>query len=290
MDLPYYATECAAQRTKVRSPLQSFCAGAVVQALGRAPAVVWLRRLTRAERTALLAALVLVAPASAALAKDPPIGSNYGPPPDWAHYREIAETELRHRLVDPDSAKVRWPNFYLQRGFTPFLSKRVNGYATCGYLNARNRTGGYSGEVPFVVVVDHDQVLYLQVAKGDLDAREMAQLCDRGGFQPAPADVATSAAPAAPQPNRFGFTLTAVPDGAYVATVASGSPAERAGLKPGLVISSLNGVALKGMAASTVEQMLGGAEGDVTLQAIGGGMVRLGGTGPAPKPASGARP
>lgn len=290
MDLLHYAPECAAQRIRGRSPLQSFCLGAVVQGLGRVPTGVWLRRLTLAERMAFLVALALVAPTGAALAKDPPFGTNYGPAPDWAHYRELVETELRHRLIDPDSAKVRWPNFYIQRGFTPFLSKRVYGYATCGYLNSRNRMGGYAGEAPFIVVIDHDQVLYLQVAKSTLDAREMAQLCDKGGFPPAPSDVTASTAQVVPQANRFGFTLTAVPDGAYIATVASGSPAERAGLKPGLVISSLNGVALKGMAAATVEQMFGGTQGEVTLQTIGGGTVRLADTRPAPKPSSGAHP
>jgi len=74
--------------------------------------------------------------------------------PDWALFRRNAETALRARLIDPDSARIDWPYGFLRGSWRPFLSKRIDGYWSCGSINARNRMGGYTGSTSFVVVLD----------------------------------------------------------------------------------------------------------------------------------------
>jgi hypothetical protein len=74
--------------------------------------------------------------------------------PDWALFRRNAETTLRGRLIDPDSARIQWPRGFVMGTWKPFMSKGIEGYWTCGLINARNRMGGYTGSTAFVVVMD----------------------------------------------------------------------------------------------------------------------------------------
>jgi hypothetical protein len=74
--------------------------------------------------------------------------------PDWRLFRERGEAALKARLIDPDSARIEWPRGFLYGTWKPVLSKRVEGYWTCGLINARNRMGGYTGSTAFVVVLD----------------------------------------------------------------------------------------------------------------------------------------
>jgi hypothetical protein len=200
----------------------------------------------------------------------PLVGTDYGPPPDWANYKALAEAAVRARLVDPDSAKFRWPMGYAKRGYTAFLSKRIYGYDTCGYVNSRNRMGGYVGETAFIVVIDRGQVLALDF--GDSDGLGMvSELCAKTSF---PSVESMVQAPAAPRLD-YGFALTSVADGAYVSAVSPGSTAEKAGLKPRMVVAQLNGISLKGMAMTTIDQLLAATDGSVTLTIIGGNTVRV---------------
>jgi len=74
--------------------------------------------------------------------------------PDWTLFRRNAESTLSNRLIDPDSARIQWPHGFLMGTWKPFLSKAIQGYWTCGLINARNRMGGYTGTTAFVVVLD----------------------------------------------------------------------------------------------------------------------------------------
>lgn len=75
--------------------------------------------------------------------------------PDWALFRRKGEQSLRARLIDPDSARIEWPHGFIYGTWKPVLSKRMEGYWTCGLINARNRMGGYTGSTAFVVVMDN---------------------------------------------------------------------------------------------------------------------------------------
>ena len=63
---------------------------------------------------------------------------------DWTRFRARAEAALRARLIDPDSAKIEWPYGFLYGTWKPPFSKRIEGYWTCGLINARNRMGAYT--------------------------------------------------------------------------------------------------------------------------------------------------
>jgi hypothetical protein len=76
--------------------------------------------------------------------------------PDWALFRRSSEAALRARLLDPDSARIEWPYGFRYGSWTPAFSRPIDGYWTCGSVNARNRMGGYTGSTFFVVVLDPD--------------------------------------------------------------------------------------------------------------------------------------
>lgn len=91
--------------------------------------------------------------------------------PDWAMFRRNAESSLRSKLIDPDSARIEWTHGFLLGYWRPFLSRRIEGYWTCGLINARNRMGGYTGSTAFVVVLNPGgQVLYSEIGTAkDMD-------------------------------------------------------------------------------------------------------------------------
>lgn len=91
--------------------------------------------------------------------------------PDWALFRRNSEAALRARLIDPASAQIEWPYGFLLGSWRPLFSKRIQGYWTCGTVNARNRMGGYTGRTSFVVVLDQSaSVLYSDVGEAkDID-------------------------------------------------------------------------------------------------------------------------
>jgi hypothetical protein len=86
--------------------------------------------------------------------------------PDWGLFRRNAESALRARLFDPESARIEWPHGFMLGWWRPFLAKRIDGYWTCGSINARNRMGGYVGSSAFVVVLSPaGAVQYVEVGE-----------------------------------------------------------------------------------------------------------------------------
>ncbi len=111
--------------------------------------------------------------------------------PDWALFRRNAESELRGRLIDPDSAHIQWPYGFTMGTWKPFLAKAIEGYWTCGLINARNRMGGYTGATAFVVVLDPSgYVKYSEIGNGkDFDI--LTASCNKSAkmLPPAPAEL-----------------------------------------------------------------------------------------------------
>lgn len=228
---------------------------------------------------ALLLGLAL-APSTGWAKKKPEPDIDYGAAPDWERYKEIAEREIRLRLVDPDSAQFTWHLGYYRGRWKPFLEPSVYGYVSCGYVNARNRMGGYAGTSNFAVVIRNDKIVWAGIGKpsgNDNLSKVCVYFATHGVFPPASAMTgATNPKPAAPATaSAFGFTVNAVPDGAYVATVVPGSPAEKVGLKPGMVISHLNGVGLKGLDGAMLGQLIEAVTGQAELTVIGGAVLRI---------------
>ncbi|MBB3941765.1 hypothetical protein GGR39_003446 [Novosphingobium fluoreni] len=145
-----------------------------------------------------VALLTVATSAQAAKEPQPPEPAT---PPNWAAVRQQVEARVIASLVDPDSAKISWPNGFKWGGYKPFLSKRVFGYVTCGFVNSKNRMGGYVGDSPFVVVYDQGFIRYFEIESATERYGLLATQCAQATLPPPPpefAGVGTSAsAPAA---------------------------------------------------------------------------------------------
>jgi hypothetical protein len=73
--------------------------------------------------------------------------------PDWDKIKISVEQSLRSTLVDPDSGKFEWTHGFVLGQWRPAFREPIEGYWTCGRVNARNRMGGFTGFGSFVVVV-----------------------------------------------------------------------------------------------------------------------------------------
>ena len=196
-------------------------------------------------------------------------GHFYGPAPEWEEYRQMAEAHIRAQLIDPDSARINWLGSYYRGEFKIMLGGRTYGYVACGTVNSKNRMGGYAGSTPFVVVIDYGRVLLSRIENW-IDY-ECSQLQQQGKFPPLPAS-GVSGAPAA---NAAGLALRPMPEGAYVSAVTPGSAAASAGLKAGMVITSVNAIPLAGMDAGML-RVIEAAGPAATLTVVGGITFKLG--------------
>ncbi len=88
--------------------------------------------------------------------------------PNFAQFRATAEAVIIRRLIDPDSAKVEWPYEFLYGTWKPVLQNKIEGYWTCGFVNARNRMGGYTGKTFFVSVIGtNGSMKYIDIGSSD---------------------------------------------------------------------------------------------------------------------------
>jgi Short C-terminal domain len=75
--------------------------------------------------------------------------------PDYRLLRSASERGVLGRLIDPNSAIIELPYDYIYGTWTSgFGRTSVEGFITCGTVNARNRMGGYTGSTYFVSVVN----------------------------------------------------------------------------------------------------------------------------------------
>jgi len=76
--------------------------------------------------------------------------------PNFQEFRSKAENQIKKRLIDPASASIEWPYEFTYGSWKPFLSSRIEGYLSCGLVNAKNRMGGFTGRTYFVAIVGTD--------------------------------------------------------------------------------------------------------------------------------------
>jgi hypothetical protein len=224
--------------------------------------------------TAGLLMMGAVPQALAADKDDPPYV--YGPAPDWVKYKHMGEAAIRGLLVNPDAARFEWPYGYRQSSWKPGFKARRHGYTSCGYVSHFGKDGD-AGQAAFVVVIDHDRVVYADLGKSSGNSF-IDRICDylmhQGAF-PLARTMSAAAPPkivtalTLPAMSRMGLTFLPVAHGAYIESLQPDSAAERAGLKPGMVISHVNGVALAGM-GEAMPRVLEAVEGMVSLNVVGG--------------------
>jgi hypothetical protein len=228
--------------------------------------------------------------ATPAAADKPKSDHVYGPEPTWDEFRQLGEAAITARLIDPESARITWLSGIHRGDIKPFLMPRYEGYVACGSVNAKNRMGGYTGGSVFVVVIDYGRVLFSDIDHGSLHEYDAicAKALNTGLFPPVPdpeltrrgagpAPAASTSAEAAQLANTAGLAVRAMPEGAYVAAVTPGSPAQLAGLRPGMVITSVNAIPLAGM-GEAMRKVVDAAGSAATLTLVGGTTIRLGGS------------
>jgi len=137
---------------------------------------------------ALVALLVLP---QQAFGKDKPPPPEPVQAPNWAEVRVQSENALKAILIDPSSAQIAWAGGFRWGYFKPILQGKKWGWVGCGFVNARNRFGGYVGSTGFVVVYDGG-VTY--VGMDDANFPLIGQSCNQSRFpKPQPELLASSA-------------------------------------------------------------------------------------------------
>lgn len=217
----------------------------------------------------LLATLAAALACSPASAKDDYL---YGPAPDWARYKQLGEAAVRAALPDQASWDVEWPNGYVKRGW--IQHGHVYGYATCGVLHAIKPVTGHDPLTDFVIVIDHGAVKTLDIS--NRSNGKVAIICrsvvQQGQMPPASMMVTAPSAPSELTAASLGLTIRPTPEGAYVVSITSGSPAAQAKLVPGTVITRANGIALAGM-GDAMAKLLGADTPALSLDTAAGGHV-----------------
>ncbi|MCW3847655.1 PDZ domain-containing protein [Sphingomonas sp. LB-2] len=218
-----------------------------------------------------------------------------GTRPSFEQGVALGERAIKGSLIDPGSAQIEWPYDFTGGSLKPLIGRRQAGYYTCGWVNAKNRMGGYTGRVWFLLMIRNDVVVSLSI--GSVDGVDTATatcpgLLKRGFLRAAPSRNAGPPSPQAssaraalgdgeapnseaPVQTGFGVTFVQTPFGAMITAIAAGSPAEKAGLKPGAVIESVNGIQFKGFDLATMQNVLQAAHGTVTLGIVGVGDVKV---------------
>jgi len=88
--------------------------------------------------------------------------ADYGPYPD--QFEEIVKRHFSRALYDPYSAVYEFPRAATTE-WTLMRGKIVYGWGVKGFVNARNRFGGYVGARPFAVLIRNGQVLWADIAR-----------------------------------------------------------------------------------------------------------------------------
>lgn len=219
-----------------------------------------------------------------------------GPQPSWDQALRLGNAAIVGRLIDPESARVAWPYGFFGGSLKGLFSKRQTGWITCGLINAKNRMGGYTGTAPFLIVIHDSQVVELDIGEaGEIDVASATcpDLIKKGLIRSsgAPAELgplvsttitpqaieqasATLAAGAAQQ-GGLGISFITTPAGLVLLAVAPGSPAAGAGLKPGQVLQSVNGVDLRSMPQVGAVAVLKGLPRQFTFTVAGAGDIKV---------------
>lgn len=220
----------------------------------------------------------------------------YGAPPPWEEAVREGNSAIQRKLVDPESARVEWPYTLIGGTLTLPGQQPQNGWYTCGFVNAKNRLGGYGGREVFLIMFQAGKPTIVEIGGrgGNGSADEMcADLAEKGALKssgleslgamnpsalPPPTQAVdqayqTVANASAQQPGGIGVSLTATPVGAVIMAVGSNSPAEKAGLKVGQIIESVEGINIKGMPLEALKAIMKNQPDRVALKVTGGGTV-----------------
>lgn len=178
----------------------------------------------------------------------------YGATPTFQDAVAISERAVRARLIDPDSAKFEWPYNFVGGTLKALFGRTRAGFWSCGLLNSRNRMGGFAGQSWVLVMLRDGAISSIDIGESEqVDAASVtcANAMKRGLLPLAPAAAQQVTQPPAapvttmPPPGPMGVVVQPSPIGVLIVSVSPGSIADKAGMKPGTVISAVNGVPTK---------------------------------------------
>jgi hypothetical protein len=111
-------------------------------------------------------AITLAACAPAPVTRDEVAGLDYGPRP--TRYKEEVTSYLKLRLTDPKDAIVEFrtePQQMYQRKVA--MRDMHYGWATCVWVNDKNRAGAYAGYYPMVFFFRHEKIVQVNGGPDD---------------------------------------------------------------------------------------------------------------------------
>ena len=114
----------------------------------------------------LMSIALLAACAPAPITKEETEGLNYGAPP--VRWKEEITSYLAVRLTDPKNAIVEFrtqPQQMYQRAVA--MRPMHFGWATCVWVNDKNRSGAFAGFYPMVVFLRHEKIVQVNGGPDD---------------------------------------------------------------------------------------------------------------------------
>ena len=132
---------------------------------------------------AAMLALALGACAPAPVTKDEVAGLDYGPKP--VHWQEEIKSYLKIRLTDPKDAIIEFrtePQQMYQRATA--VREMHYGWATCVWVNDKNRFGAYSGFYPMTFFFRHEKIVRVNSGPDDfgvVGSQYAREQCERLG-------------------------------------------------------------------------------------------------------------
>jgi hypothetical protein len=88
---------------------------------------------------------------------------------------EKVKTAVAKSLKDPESARFN----------SPFVaSKNSKGITVCGFVNAKNSYGGYTGDKPFLVGGDGDLFTMVSVGGTEIETASTMEVCRNEAAEP----------------------------------------------------------------------------------------------------------
>jgi hypothetical protein len=106
----------------------------------------------------LIAAAALAGCETPRVSKDEAVSVNYGPKP--AYWQEEIRSYLSLRLTDPKTALVEFrtePKQFYQRSVG--LDAQQYGWATCVWVNDKNRQGAFDGFYPMTFFIRNERIV-----------------------------------------------------------------------------------------------------------------------------------
>lgn len=113
----------------------------------------------------------LLTACSTTLSKEVLDNADYGKKPNNGHHNLIKK-HFALSLIDPTS-----PIYAFRKPIKGYSSNgKIFGWMVCGYVNAKNRFGGYTGSIPFSTLIRNGKIINGTLGQSQIVAGDYAAL------------------------------------------------------------------------------------------------------------------